>query len=239
MALIPKPQFPNVPNLPGVPQLTRSLQFPAAPPVLVGAALAIGRLWQALFSQTPWGIYRSIPVERGADGIETVTIQKRTPVIVPDTFLEFGFRNESDMSDYPVQGGGFMSYNKVANPFETTMRLAKGGSLQARTQFLQSIESIAGDLNFYDIVTPERTYLNVNVLRQEVARRGVKGAYFFGEVDIYFREIRIVNSTYTTTAVDTQNAKQASAVPKSNTGSVLGERVPDSAPEDFGIGDPP
>lgn len=223
MALIPKPQFPNVPKLPGVPQLTRSLQFPAAPAAVIGLGLALGKLWQSIFSQPQWAIYKSNkPVKAAeADQLPTVTVvAQRTPVVVPDSFGEFSYRNEWTVSDFPVQDGAFASYNKVANPFEITLRLYKGGTKEARKNFLASIEKIAGTLELYDILTPERTYLNVNVTRFEVMRRGEKGAYFLSEVDVYFREIREVAATYTNTAATTENAQNPSAASVLNNGLI-------------------
>jgi hypothetical protein len=237
MAIIPKPVFPNVPKLPGVPQLRRSPQFPAAPPPIVGIAIVLGRLWQALFSQPAWAIYKQAVTtpQTNDDGVETVTVvAEREPVVVPDSFLEFGYRNEYTMSDYPVQDGGFASYDKVANPFETMVRMAKGGSQQERKKFLDSLDAIVGTLDLYDILTPEKTYLGVNVLRYEFARRGNRNAYFFTEVDLYFREIRTVTATYSNTAVTTQNAQEPSAAPVTNTGTVQGQPTT-ATPADVGI----
>lgn len=237
MAIIPKPAFPNVPKLPGVPQLPRSLNFPAAPPPVVGIALALGRLWQALFSQPAWAVYKQAEVapETNDDGVETVTvIADRQPVIKPDSFLDFGYRNEYTVSDYPVQDGGFASYDKVANPFEIVLRMTKGGSQQERKTFLDACDAIQGTLDLYDILTPEKTYLGVNVLRFELVRKGNRGAYFFAEVDMYFREIRTVTATYSTTAVTTENAQNPSAEPATNTGTVQGQPT-DATPADLGI----
>lgn len=236
MAFIPKPPFPNVPRLPGVPQLNRSPLFPAAPPPVLGIALALGRLWQALFTQPVWGIYKHVkPTVPSVDGIETVTVvAERKPVVVPDSFLEFGFRDEYSIADYPIQDGGFANYNKVANPFETVVRLSKGGSKQQRTAFLKALDEIAGTLDLYDIVTPEKTYLNVNVLKRDIYRKGVKGAYFFAEVDVYFQEIRQVTATYSTTSAVTPNARNPSDRPVSNIGNIQPQLI-DVTPDLLGI----
>lgn len=230
MAVIPKPKFPNVPKLPGVPQLARSLQFPPAPAPVLGLALALGKLWQSIFAQPQWAIYKA-NTPRGGGVVVTVggvsvrseapvETNNRTPVVVPDSFGEFSNRNEWSVADFPVQDGGFGSYDKVASPFEVVIRMYKGGSKAARKRFLDSIDAIAGTLDLYDIVTPEKTFLNVNVVRYEVSRRGPGGAYFLSEVDLFFREIKVVTATYSNTAVVTQNAQNPSAAPVTNTGSV-------------------
>lgn len=225
MAIIPKLPFPNVPKLPGVPQLARSNLFPPGPPPILGLAIALGKLWQSIFAQPQWGIYKPGGDNTiNAGGIfDPQAKTADTLVVKPDSFGEFDYRNESSVSDFPVQDGGFASFNKVNNPFEITVRLYKGGSKQARKKFLDSIEAIIGTLDLYKIVTPEKTYLGVNVTRYELSRRGPRGAYFLTEVDLYFREIRIVKATYSTTATTTQNAQQPSAAPVVNTGIVLAQ----------------
>lgn len=224
MAVIPKPAFPNVPQLPGVPQLPRSPQFPAAPTPVLALGLALGRLWQAIFSQPQWAIYKSNPPQAqdtSDAGLGTVTIESdRTAVVKPDSFGEFTFRNEWSVVDVPLQDGEFASYNKVNQPYEIMVRMYKGGTKEARQAFIDSIIAIAGDLQLYDIVTPEKVYLNVNVTRWEQSRRGARGAYFLSEVDLYFREIRTVTAAYTTTAVTTSNAQNPSAEPVTNVGVV-------------------
>jgi len=223
MSLIP---FPNVPNLPGVPQLARASQSALnnLGPALSGAA-AIGSLWRSLFVTPQWGIYKQVPPPSapGSDGLVTVTVRGNlTPVVVPDSVLEFNYRNEYDITDAPIQDGAFASYNKVANPFETSVRLSKGGSQADREVFLGQIEQVLASLDMYYILTPERTYKNINPYRTEITRRGAGGAYFLTEVDLFFREIRTVTAQYTQTSTVTTNAQQASAQPVQNTGTVNG-----------------
>jgi len=227
MAIIPKPQFPNVPRLPGVPQLLRSSNFPANPGPVLGTAAAVGALWRALFAQPKWGVYRMVAPPTEEDGVPTVTVRAQArPVVTPDSVLDFGYRKEYEVSDYPLQDGDFASYNKVAQPYEAYVRFSKGGSVQDREDFLAQIDAIIGTTTLYYILTPERTYINVNPIRHEIIRRGAGGAYFLTEVDLYFREIRSVEAQYTQTAVTTKNAQNPSALPVQNTGTVAGLKVP-------------
>lgn len=223
MSLIP---FPNVPALPGVPQLARSSQnaLTSLGPVLSGVA-AVGALLKAFSTTITWGIFKQVPPPSApdADGLVTVTVQGNlTPVVTPDSILEFSYKNEYDISDYPIQDGSFASYNKVANPFETSVRMSKGGSQSDRAAFLAQIDQIIGTLDMYYILTPEKAYRNINPYRQELTRRGAGGAYFLTEVDLFFREVRTATAQYTQTSTVTTNAQQASAQPVQNTGTVNG-----------------
>jgi hypothetical protein len=222
MALITKPQYPNVPKLPGVPQLVRSANQIITGPV-VGTAAAIGALWRALFVTNVWGIFKQRPpVEEGEDGIQTVTVvAKQTPVVDCDSILDFGYRNEWDVPSYPVQDGTFASYNRVSLAYEASVRLSKGGSEADRRKFLDQIETILNSSQLYQIVTPERTYMNVNPVRTEQVRRGASGAYFLTEIDLYFVEVRTATAQYANTPITTtENARNPSAQPTANRGTV-------------------
>lgn len=238
MAIIPKPKFPNVPKMPGVPQVARSNLFPAAPAPIIGLGLALGKLWQSIFAQPQWGIYKANPQQaEEVDGVETVdVVAQRVAVVKPDSFGEFGYRAEWAIPDFPIEDGAFANYDKVVQPYEIMVRMIKGGTKEARKKFLDSIEEIAKSLDLFDIVTPERTYLNVNITRFEVTRRGPRGAYLLAEVDLYFREIRTVTASYSTTAVVTENARNPSARAVTNTGVVQAKTVAPSAAANLNIG---
>lgn len=211
---IPVPQFPLVPALSGVPQLVRSaLNFPPNT-VSLGTGALQNQLAAAQQNVFPWGVFDS-------SGNQTLK---------PDSILNLDNRNEWKLSDYPVQVGSFASYNKVIVPYEVSLRFSKGGDLGQRAAFLKSIDDIAGDTNLYSIVTPERTYLDVNITRYEVTRRGAEGAYFLCEIDVYFRQILQVTPQYSSTAANTSNAQNPAAVPPVNQGNLQpSDFVPTSA----------
>lgn len=228
---MPRYPFPNVPQAPGVPQVVRSPAFPNTTPPALGTALALGRLVLALTRDSGWGIYNDFSVEdaarerdnarRRAEGLPSrlVVRGEQQPVLVPDSFRDFGMRQEWTVTTAPTEQGGFAAYNKVNNPFEVQLRLTKGGSLRERTDFLQRVEEICNSLQLYKIVTPEKTYFRCNVTRYEVMRKEARGAYFLDEVDIFFVEIRNVESEYTNTTFNTSSAQQASDEPIKNFGT--------------------
>lgn len=204
--------FPNVPQLPGVPQLARAALF-------VNIALP-------LLNQRA-----AVPVFHSSQGAPVWGILSATGNVVlqPDSFLAFAKRNEYNVSDYPLQQGAFSSFNKVFRPFEIPLRMSKGGTLTDREQFINQLDDIAGDTNLYNILTPEKTYIGVNITRSEIARRGSSGAYFFAEVDVFFREIRQVQAQYSSTAMSTANAKDPDALPTVSQGLEQPGDVPPSS----------
>lgn len=201
---VPLLPYPNVPNLPGVPQIARSLLFTALAPPALGFAAEPGVLWQATQAAKVWGVFDS----------------NNNRVIDADSVHAFGWRQEYRVSNYQVQRGAFASYNKTALPFEASVVLTKGGSLSARTAFLQQIDAVAASLNTYKILTPEKTYLNVNVTRPELSRRGPENACFF-DVELYFVQIAEVEQQYSASPAgtpSTANSSVPSAVPPINSG---------------------
>jgi hypothetical protein len=195
--------FPNVPNLPGVPQLARAalglLTYLPAP--TLGTQAPLQALFHATLAAPVWGVYDS----EGNQAIEH------------DSMRSFDYRAEWAVADFPVQDGGFGSYDKVTRSFDASVTLVKGGSASDRTNFLNDCQTVAGSLNQYQIFTPEKRYLAVNCTRMELSRRETNRAFFL-EVELFFREIREVTAQYSSTAAATQNASVPSAEPPANQG---------------------
>lgn len=121
-----------------------------------------------------WGIFN-------ADGSQ---------VIVPDSHVRLGYSREKRVSDFPIEEGGFASYNKVSVPFEGRFLLSKGGSQADRTSFLTSIDDATNSLDLYSLVTPEITYDNVNVVHYDYDRSADHGVTLLS-VEVWLRQIRV------------------------------------------------
>jgi hypothetical protein len=217
MAVIPKSPFPDVPKLPGVPQVARSPRFPAAPPPALAIASALGSLWAAINAKPQWGIFSQV----NPNDLE--------PVLVPDSILDFDYRNSYVVSDFPVQKGTFASYNKVATPFEIVIRMSKSGTLEDRSIFLANLDVLIKSTNLYSVITPERTYRDCNIVDYSIARRQQTGAYFLTDVNVSIKEIRQITPVYSTAASATANAQNPSALPATNLGKVAPATPPAAA----------
>ena len=199
--LIPLPQFPNVAQLPGVPQLVRANQAIGTVKLAVGAVQKF--LGQAAQAGPSWGIFDD----------------KGNLALQPDNFLDFDSSSDWNLPTFPLQDGEFSNYNKVKLPREDSVKITKGGSLQDRKNLLDKLESIAGDTKLYSILTPEKTYPAVNIRRYTIRRLGREGAYYFADLEIYFRSIQQTTSQYSTTAANTANAQNPAATPSFNLGT--------------------
>lgn len=239
--------YPDVPAFRGVPQLRRS-PTPAQIQALAIATAAInGRLWQSVSAAPTWGIYpagfkQNIAQPNLIDRLLGSFSNPLRPqpeekangrAIVPDSIYAFDYRNEYRVSDFPVQQGAFASYNKVATPFDVTLRLVKASTLEGRAQFLTQVDAVLNKLDLYDVVTPERTYRNVNMTRAEITRRSSQGAYFLTEVDVFFRQVVQVAAQYSTTQAATRDAENPSARPSVSQGIVQPAPLPATVADGF------
>lgn len=194
-----KPQFPNVPDVAGVPQVKRSGLPTIARAVLSGIE---GYLWNKLTNDSRWGVFTK-------DG---------KLIAQADTVVEVGYRAVHATSTCPVAGGSFATYNKVASPFEATVRLSKGGGVSVlgslldagglsgikdirnrperlRGEFLDAIDAASKSLDLYHVVTPEKTYVNCNIQEYNYRREQTAGARRI-EVELSIIEVREVVAMY-------------------------------------------
>jgi len=180
--------YPNVPIAPGVPPIPRNpLAIIAAVDLLTEDALSLF----AFTLQPTWGIF--------LNGV---------PVVEADNVVTMDYKQEFTISDYQVEGGGFQDYDKVQLPFDIRLRFSKGGSETDRQIFLNSIASIAGDLNFYTVYTPESMYPSVNIQHWDYARKANQGLGLL-TIDVWMLEIRV---TATTTFQNVANPASANQV---------------------------
>lgn len=194
--------LPNVPATAGV------------PPVIRAANAVIGAEPQATQDGAPitvtalseWGLY----TKDGALALEA------------DSVTAMGYDAEYRVADFPVEEGGFESYDKVAVPFQTRIILTKGGTMEDRRAFLAAIEEIRGDTELYSVVTPERAYLDVNIARVSIDRSREQGAGLIS-AEIVLQEIR---QSVTTTFTDSTAAPSGADV--HNNGTVQAQPADDA-----------
>ena len=141
--------------------------------------------------------------------------------LTPDTFVSLEYKGEQRIADYPIEEGGFSSYNKVAVPYDLRVVAACGGmnliqqlttnvgaaidnvvnSLlgtsfnqpMTRPAFLKACDTMLQALTLYDVVTPDYTYQSVNCVGVRVSRTKDKGARMV-YAELYFQEVRQTGS---------------------------------------------
>jgi hypothetical protein len=200
--IIPLPEFPNVAQLPGVPQLVRANNAINTLSLAVGA---VSKFLGAASTKTVWGIFD----------------QDGNAVIKPTSYLGFSNDNSWRIASFPLQDGEYSNFNKVVNPPLVSLKIAQSGSLQDRKNLLNKLQQIAGNLQKYNILVPEGTYLNYNIERYAIRRQGATGAYYFVDLEIFLQNIQETTSQYSNTDANTANAINPAALPPVNLGTQL------------------
>lgn len=189
--------FPNIPFVPGVPSLPRNPfgSFPALV-LLVRDVLS----FFAGFIGPQWGLF--------SNGF---------PAIMANSVVSLDYRQTWTVSTYPVEQGAFESYDKVQTPFDVRIRFTSGGSAADRQALLESIASVAGSLELFDVVTPDAIYLSVNVTHYDYKRAAANGVGLL-IVDVWCLQVRVTASasfsnTQAPSGAGQVNDGQVSAVP--------------------------
>lgn len=163
------PFYPNVPRFLGVPPVNRILPDEETIfPTLTKDEIGLGSS-----GKITWGIFS----------------QKGNLALEPDNIASFEFQREYRIADYPIEQGSFESYNKVTLPFDIRVIMTKGGTVAERKDFLDKVDLVVASLDLYTIVTPERVYLNANLIRQDYRREATAGVSLL-TVELHAMEIR-------------------------------------------------
>jgi hypothetical protein len=156
----------------------------------------------------------TVSTPSGSDAPQWGLYKDNTAIITANSIAVFGFKAPSEISDYPVENGGFASYNKVQLPFSGRVRYVTGGSLADRINFLNSVDAAKKSLDLYDLVTPEETYRNVNVTDYDYERRADNAGLLI--VDLVCEEVRVTGTVTYSTAPGVKPITKARPLSHSN-----------------------
>lgn len=197
--------------------------IPGVPPLANGAAVgdlilstAEGAFLRLFSGGTRWGIY----TQSGKSIFDTGLLGRLLNVVgigptVSTNAVEFS--KETKVSDFPIQRGGFASYNKVEMPATPTVTLTFSGSESERSAFLATIDAACKSTVAHDVVTPEITYRGYQLERYTYQRRNTQGATLL-RVDIGLKEVREVSAAYAKVT-----PKDPSAAEQKDAGKVQGK----------------
>jgi len=182
-------------------------------------------LLNALQQQTQWGIYDSSGNQLGSSssgGNSLLAAVVQTALLGQGPILStnsFEFKRETRVSDFPVQDGGFASYNKVILPAEPIVRYCFTGTVADRTTFLNQLDAACQSTQLYSVVIPEATYHNYNIVDYNIIRRADSGANML-IVELHLREIRQVSVSYSITQSPINQPQNPASTSQSSSGIV-------------------
>ena len=169
-----------------------------------------------------------------------------------DSCISLDFANNTKVSGFPVEKGGFANYNKVGTPFEPKVALAVGGQVRIQ-QFMNDLMDELATTNLYNIITPEMTYFNVTLEKYEYKRTQKAGKNLL-HANLSFKQIVEVTPQYSSvkivkpkkpSAKDKEGHGKTQTVPAPNiyqqNNRLYHERgLPDPYPgQGYGPGQPP
>ena len=138
---------------------------------------------------------QSGPLPKGQQG-EWNIYDESGPMLVPfDTFFGYGFGQENKVAEKPVEKGKFVNYNKTIAAKRVSVRLGKSGNPSELTSYLDAIDKLVAGTDLVSVVTPEKTYLDVNAVRYDFDRGTESGADRI-IVELSFQEIAQVEAQY-------------------------------------------
>jgi len=191
---MPRIKFPKIPNLPGVPSLNRISSGVNFPKFFMGILTGIG--WGLLKSEPNWGIFDSSGKKLG-DSSSGGLFKKIKGLLGESSLstLSFEVKKETKISDFPIEEGGFASYNKVQMPNSPVITLIFSGSEAERMSFINDIDYACKSTELFSIITPEATYINHSIESFNYSKSNSGGGGWL-QVEIFLKEIRQVAVAY-------------------------------------------
>jgi hypothetical protein len=108
-----------------------------------------------------------------------------------DSIINLHYDHANKVSSFPIEKGGFVSYNKVNEPRTVKLKLTVGGGDRVLI-FMADVERELTSTNLYTIITPEREYKRMT-LEKVAYPRDAKSADQV-VIDLTFIEIVQVSS---------------------------------------------
>lgn len=177
----------------GIPNLLRPPSAGAVVTAILGRAA--GAAWNYLFPGPAWGVY---------------TAGTTTPAVDVSSVVALGLRKSSNVSDYKIETGSFVSYNKVETPRIVQIRITREGSELERAVLLNWLETQVKAPTLFDIVMPELRYANMTLIDFAVDRTATASLGML-VVDCGFQEIRQLEAAYS--GGNVSGAENAPTVP--------------------------
>lgn len=180
-------------NLPGAPNLLN----PTSGRTVITAVLGrvAGALWDFLFPGPVWGIF---------------TVGTTVPAVEVNSVVAFGTRKASNVSDYKIETGSFVSYNKVETPRVASVRITKEGNSLERAAILNWLDVNVKAPTLFDVVMPELRYGNMTLIEYSIDRNATSSVGML-VVDCVFQEIRELVPVYSRNNVE--GAENAPSTP--------------------------
>ena len=147
---------------------------------------------------TPWytyGIYDPVTGE---------------PVLDYDSFVNCHIEGKMVVSDFPVEQGGFATYNKVNKPMTLKVRIAVAEGGDRRHKLLLALDKLMKSTQLMNVVAKDATYLNQTLEDYSYLRDVKNGTGIL--IDLKFTEVRQITPAYTNAKIPGGRSSKNSGV---------------------------
>lgn len=121
-----------------------------------------------------------------------------------DSFLGYEYTDDVEVMNHPIESGSFANYNKVVDPANVSIILAKSGFPFEIREIIEILEKYKDSVDLVNVVTPYKTYTEYNVKSLHYAIREGSSVNLL-IVDLVLTEIRQVELGYKTTGYSASN----------------------------------
>lgn len=202
-------QLPSVPSWPSV-SVPKVISFVKSPAAVLNVISLIAKNLPKLNPSRP--IYA------------IVNAQTQIPLALPDSWAEITpLVAEYQVSDYPIEDGGFAPYNKVRRPTQVPATLVKEGSDLERATWLEAIRQQlqADPIALYNIITPQAIFPNMTLVGIAYQTRGDRGSNML-YLELKFSEVPQIE----TPSLLGSNAVEPASGPMADVGRVYSAETP-------------
>lgn len=134
--------------------------------------------------------------------------QTRQTICDFDTFIGYSASKSSSVPTNNIEQGSFAAYNKINNPAEFSVTLAKSGSSTVLNNVLVALNQKAESTELVDLVLPFRVYKNLNII--SVSHGISEGAAVnLLVVELKLKEIKQTARQYESVKMSASNVRNA------------------------------
>jgi hypothetical protein len=137
------------------------------------------------------------------------------PVITATSVFAFEYSKEWKIPNYPVEQGGFESYNKVELPGNPRLVFTQDGSIGDRTSFLNDVANACASLDLYAAYTPEYQFPSVNAIKYNILQRTSEQNVTLLKVEVMIEEVRVTATQQFSSSAQSSASPTATATPSS------------------------
>jgi len=192
--------------------LAALLGFPGIPPIVS----RLITLYKAQFV-TPDTKKLSQTLAPSAKNVYGIYDKDAYLVLEPDNITEIHPTEKSVVSKFPTERGAFADYNKVAEPYEISVTMTKGGKQSDMNDFMDQLRALKEGIQLVDIVTPERVFLDANLETFDYSKTVGKGQNLL-IIKAKFIEIWQVEPVYVNSVLPPGKPKNPSGTTKKDKG---------------------